>query len=108
MRHESKLMQFVSLHGVFKFPVSSLLGQNAWFCMQRFECGLSDAISSTINSSISKFVEKSFDDSMHYAASFLVELLLVMDNISSVYTTQAVAYLGGGGSGCATVPAPLA
>lgn len=36
--HESKLVRFVALHGLFHCPCSSmfLIGQNAWFCAGRY------------------------------------------------------------------------
>ena len=61
--------------------LSSFLGQNASFCLRRFNCSLYDLLNGSVNYIVNSFVVNSLSENMRSSASFfLLELVMIRDN----------------------------
>ena len=47
--HESNLIRFVATSAICYFRISSFLGHNILFCMERYKCSLHDIITGICN-----------------------------------------------------------
>jgi Reverse transcriptase (RNA-dependent DNA polymerase)/Endonuclease/Exonuclease/phosphatase family len=80
--HESALTRFIALHGVAYARGYSFLGQNVLFCARRYHCSIDDILyNNSTNSMINMFVGNSVDDNIRFSANFLIELIMLRDNM---------------------------
>lgn len=78
--HESALVSFIAQYAVnHARMLSSFLGQNALFCMRRYNCSLHDLYNGSVKYITNSFVSNSLSESMRSSASFLFELVLIRD-----------------------------
>ena len=79
--HQSPLISFIAQYAVnHARMLSSFLGQNALFCMRRYNCSLHGLFNGSVKYIINSFVSNSLSESMRTSASFLFELVLIRDN----------------------------
>lgn len=84
--HESPVIRFITQYGVLYARSSSFLGENMLFCMQRYNCSLSDLLYGSINAVISSFFFNSVDVSMRESANLLLESLMIRDGLMKLPT----------------------
>ena len=81
--HESSLyiVSFIAQYAVnHARMLSSLLGQNALFCLWRYNCSLHDLFNKSVKYNMKYFISNSLSERMRSSASFLFELMLIKDN----------------------------
>jgi hypothetical protein len=79
IRHESDLVQFIALHGLYARS-RSLFGRSLVFCAKRFNWSINDLIYGRLPIIINSYVRNSVDETTVDRAAFLRELIMIRDS----------------------------
>lgn len=64
INYDSPLVRFIALHGIYHAKTFSFIGQNAWFCSQRFKCPVDVLMSCNPSDIIHQFFGNLCDTNM--------------------------------------------
>ena len=75
----SPLVRAVTNYGIQYGRYNSILGHNALFCAQLFDCSVQDIVNGSVERIVQKYVSQSVEDSQLQTASFVRELVFLRE-----------------------------